>query len=221
MSWTDVFKVIGSVIFSLGGASALILFFSSWLGKVWANRILAEDKARYQREIEALKNHFNKQLAYYENQLELARSSLSRYSENQFYLYSELWGQLCDLKNSGDRLWNMADNRRLLDFSKHLRKTKEHVMKGALLIEEEHYCQLTDLLDEFSNFNFNKKRLIDLRQVDVGGNAYTQALGEFGIIEENKNIKDNYDRLLVLIKESFQKRIKGDFSQINTPEANL
>lgn|SRR3989338_461462 len=221
MSWSDIFKVIGSVIFSIGGASALIFFFSSWLGKVWANRILADDKAKYQREIEVLKNNFNKQLVYYKSQLELARASLSRYSENQFYLYSELWGQLCDLKNSGDRLWDRADNNRLLDFSKHLRKTKEYVMKGALLIEDEHYGQLTDLLEQFSNFNFNKKRLIDLRQADVGGNVYTQALGEFGIIEENRAAKENYDRLLVLIKESFQKRIKGDFKQIDMPEAGV
>ena len=210
MSWNDSFKIIGSVIFSLGGASALILFFSSWLGKVWANRILAEDKAIYQKEIESLKNHFNTQLAYYKNQLEIAKSSLSRYSENQFYLYSELWGQLCDLKNSGDRLWDSANDKRLLDFTNHLRKTKEHVIKGALLIEEEHYNQLTNILNEFSNFLINKKRLIDFRQSDIRGNIYSQAIGEMIIIDENKNIKDNYDSLILSIKENFQRRIKGD-----------
>ncbi len=41
---------------------------------------------------------------------------------------------------------------------------------------------------------------------------------EFGIIEKNRATKEKYDRLIVLIKESFQKRIKGDFNQTDASE---
>lgn len=41
MLWEDVLKIMGATIFSLGGGAAIILGFSSWLGRVWADRILA------------------------------------------------------------------------------------------------------------------------------------------------------------------------------------
>ncbi len=48
----DLFlKVLGA----LGGAGAIILLFSSWLGKVWANRILEKDRLKYNQQLELMK----------------------------------------------------------------------------------------------------------------------------------------------------------------------
>lgn len=40
---------------SVGGASAIILILSSWLGKVWAQRILARERTELHR---LAKQHF-------------------------------------------------------------------------------------------------------------------------------------------------------------------
>jgi gas vesicle protein len=48
MSWEDGFKISTAILTSLGGGSAIVLLFSSWLGKVWAARIL--DKERHELE---------------------------------------------------------------------------------------------------------------------------------------------------------------------------
>jgi len=48
---TDISPIIGSVIAYLGGGAVVILGFSSWLGKLWAKRILY-------KEIEELKSRY-------------------------------------------------------------------------------------------------------------------------------------------------------------------
>lgn len=48
MSWEDGFKFSIAILTSLGGGSAIVFLFSSWLGKAWATRIL--DKERHELE---------------------------------------------------------------------------------------------------------------------------------------------------------------------------
>lgn len=47
MKWTEAFKFVFAMVASVGCASAIILILSSWLGKVWAQRILARERAGY------------------------------------------------------------------------------------------------------------------------------------------------------------------------------
>jgi len=49
MKWTEAFKVVFAMVASVGGASAIILILSSWLGKVWGQRILARERAELHR----------------------------------------------------------------------------------------------------------------------------------------------------------------------------
>ncbi len=48
--WDTAFEVLGS-IFSGG---AIVMAMSSWLGKVWANRIMAKETAEYKERLERL-----------------------------------------------------------------------------------------------------------------------------------------------------------------------
>ncbi|EPW5502388.1 hypothetical protein ACWM6O_004319 [Vibrio vulnificus] len=51
----DVLKIGAAIVASLGGASILVIAASSWLAKVWANRILENEKGQIQKEIESIK----------------------------------------------------------------------------------------------------------------------------------------------------------------------
>jgi len=55
MTIEDIFKVAAAVIISTGGAGAILFGLSSWLGKVWANRILENEKAKHRVELEEFK----------------------------------------------------------------------------------------------------------------------------------------------------------------------
>lgn len=59
MDWADVFKLITASIASIGVAGGLIFALSSWLGKVWARRILDREKNELDRELEAKKRELD------------------------------------------------------------------------------------------------------------------------------------------------------------------
>jgi hypothetical protein len=56
----DIFKIATAIIGSLGGGALLVAAFSSWLGKIWANRIMQKDKSKHEQDLEEIKNKFKK-----------------------------------------------------------------------------------------------------------------------------------------------------------------
>jgi hypothetical protein len=54
MSLSDLLSISGAVLLSLGGGSAIVFALSKWLGGVWANRILENERASLAREQELL-----------------------------------------------------------------------------------------------------------------------------------------------------------------------
>lgn len=62
MDFADILKITASIVASVGGAGAIILGLSSWLGKVWADRIHLRTSAKYQQEIEEVRNRYNVEL---------------------------------------------------------------------------------------------------------------------------------------------------------------
>ncbi len=44
MNLSEIFEIALAILASLGGGAVLILAFSSWFGKIWADRILATQK---------------------------------------------------------------------------------------------------------------------------------------------------------------------------------
>jgi len=51
----EIWQTVAAIITATGGAGFIILCLSNWLGKVWANRIMDAEKAKYQNELETLR----------------------------------------------------------------------------------------------------------------------------------------------------------------------
>ena len=62
MSTSDVWSVALAVLTSVGAGGILILGLSSWLGKVWADRILEREKAALQKQFADAKLEIDKAL---------------------------------------------------------------------------------------------------------------------------------------------------------------
>lgn len=60
MSVTAIFEVAGAVLVSVGGATVILFALSTWLGKVWANRIMQVDRAKYEKELEHLRSELRR-----------------------------------------------------------------------------------------------------------------------------------------------------------------
>lgn len=53
----DSIASIGAyILVSLGGAGAIIVGLSSWVGKIWANKFLESEKAKHSHDLEALRS---------------------------------------------------------------------------------------------------------------------------------------------------------------------
>lgn len=55
MEWEVVLKFVTATIAGVGAGGAIVFALSSWLGKVWANRILANEKHILETELEKTK----------------------------------------------------------------------------------------------------------------------------------------------------------------------
>lgn len=55
MSASEVLEIGTAVLVSIGGAGLVLFGLSSWLGKVWAERILTKEKQKYTEDLEEFK----------------------------------------------------------------------------------------------------------------------------------------------------------------------
>lgn len=156
MNFTESFSVATAIISSTGGATLIILGFSSWLGKVWANRILERDRARYQSEIEQLKNKLD-------SERDKVSFAFSMYFEGQFKIYNGLWVSLVELKYCVDQLWADATNHNLGIFIRALKKAQRQIQNSALLIEADHYNQITTAMQAFADYRVGKEQLVSIK----------------------------------------------------------
>lgn len=167
----------------------------------------------------------DKKLKEYNNDLETVKSDLAlnleiskRYSLEQFKLYNELWMSLYDLKITGDNLWEFADKKNVKAFAEQLKKTENQIDRHSLLIEDQHYSNLKNLINNFNQFKFGKTTLVEFRKnntnnydsdinLDQINNVINHQINT--VINQNKELKDKYSSLLVLLKEDFRRQIRG------------
>jgi len=69
MELKEILELSGVILGSLGGGAAIIFGFSSWLGKVWANRLMTKEKAEYAQELESLRNRLTQETESYKIKL--------------------------------------------------------------------------------------------------------------------------------------------------------
>jgi hypothetical protein len=181
---------------AVGGSGVLVLGLGAWLGKVWAARIRDSDKARLEE-----------QLARLRSDLDITRSQQHRTSEARFGLYGQVWVFLQDVKILGDRLWERADRETLDKYRLALEEARAAINKGRLILREDHYRRLSELLNTFERFRVGKKRLIDIRtREELEQNfGFEDEIREQ--IRRNGELRDQYDRLLNEIVDHFRRQL--------------
>ena len=170
MDWTGAIKVGASVLLSLGGGGALVAAFSSWLGKVWANRILEQDRARYQREIEALRSQFEANLARLNSELDAAnrriqaeldkRLFVNRVQfEKEFECLARVWRAVAEVRASFNGLRpelsivsatenpQEALRKRFAEYQRRVSDLREAVHYFSPFYPQDVYAQLSKLID--------------------------------------------------------------------------
>ena len=91
MTFSDIASIGNYILISLGGAAVVILAFSSWLGKVWADRLMRNEKNKHDIQLEELKDSLAKstqtELSSIRTQLEIEREALIRDHTDRVTIY--------------------------------------------------------------------------------------------------------------------------------------
>jgi len=224
MSFNEILSVSGGVLVSLGGGAAIVIACSSWLGKVWANRIFESEKAQLQKEIEFYKKDLQKEIetekfklqqevekakAQYQLETEKNKAKFLRYSETQFKLYSDLWSALCELETTAEALWESAEVEVVLQLRVKLVEAKKALRKGCLLIEDCDYRQLIAVLEQFEQFQFGKSKLVKLKTRAQLTEAYVDEAEVKNVINANGSARADYSNLLESIRRSLKQQISA------------
>jgi hypothetical protein len=216
VSFEDIIKVSAASLFSIGTASAIIFGLSSFLGKIWANRIMENEKQEHKKELailtnmyttqlEDIKSKYGKELEVFKTELEKSKYKAIRYSQNQFLLYTQIWESLYDLKVCTANLWNMIDETSFKEFVTQFEKTKNQVVKNRLIIEETDYDKLQKLFSQLDDYKCGKRRLLDFENQTMPGDIDFMR----NIVANNQEIVLEYNNIIESICRSFRYQLSG------------
>ena len=211
MNMKDIFQLLAALAISLGGTTVVVVALAKWFGGFISTRLLDSYNNKHERELEKIKSNYSAELEKTKSELEKAKSRFLRYSEKQFELYNDLWKVLLQTKHQADMLWEKANPQQLPAFGEQIRLTRKAIDDNMILIEEDHYEKLIQLISQFENFQFGKLRLIEV-SAQVPGNTPNNEPSEQEMrraITKNSKIKSSYESLILEIGKSFRDQIRG------------
>ena len=97
MTFPDILKVVGTIMASLGGGGAIVYGLSGFLGKIWADRALQDDRYKY----EQLNLQLQNQLADNSRRLQIELDAIglvhSLRTREEFTHIAALWKSFANL----------------------------------------------------------------------------------------------------------------------------
>ena len=149
MELMEYVKLVTAFVVSIGGSSVVIVALAKFFGGFISTRLLDSYNNKHEKELEEIKSKYSSELEKTKSELEKAKLQFQRYSEKQFELYNDLWRVLLYTKRQADMLWQKADPSQIPSFSEQIRLTRNAISDNLLLIEEEHYNKLIQLIEQF------------------------------------------------------------------------
>lgn len=207
MDVNSVADVALGLVAGLGGGGVIAGGIFSLFGKHLAERFLAQQRAKHERELETLKSGFERELEHYRSELNRVSARFERYDARQFETYGQIWAALYELKLAADALWEKASPGNLARFGHQFQDTSSITGKLSLYIEDEHYRKLRELLLRFGDFEVGKQRLYELK--NPRNRAREAELADIGkLISLNGQFKMEYDALIERIQQDFRAQLR-------------
>lgn len=157
----------------------------------------------YKKKVE---HEFERKLEIYKSQLEIIKANALKYNDKQFELYIDLWKNLQDLKFSCMELWLLPNQTNLKKFDTALKSTHRQIETTSILLEENHYIELSEIIRNLQEFDNGKEKLIIARRNQIPEQEINQ------IVEFNRERKDRCLEIIESMKSSIKVLIKGELS---------
>lgn len=204
MELSEIWSVAGAVLASLGGGAVLVFALSSWLGKVWANRLMAAETAKHAHELELWRTELGKTLVVHGAQF-----------EKEFSVYEEIWAKLVDVRRAVLSLRPMMDR---VDPN----EDEDERRRNRLERLDEHFREFLDVVDKNRPFYAEEvwselRKLID--QVHGEAIDYQYKDGR-SVVEYYREGKENGEKILAQI-ERVCEGIRGRVRNLAVPTTDL
>lgn len=166
-----VFQVATAVLFSIGGGGIIVLGLSGWLGKVWAERLMANETQRHRIELEKLRT-----------ELETAADRHAQHYRHKIELYKEVANPLIELIVKAQHNGKLSqDDLQSFDTAR-LATTSLLAMFAPKAVFDEYNCMIDYVYDSFEGkamwsfpeYRIRALRFLSLVRADIG--VYTDNL---------------------------------------------
>lgn len=172
MTDSSIWEIAGAVVLSLGGGGAVVALLSSWLGKLWAERLMARETAAHARDLEELRST-----------LSATQDAASHLFRQKIELYKEVSAPLILLVTSAQIQGGAPSQETYIQFEKQrLQSTALLAMFAPSEVFDSHNTLLDYVLDtmdgseqwSFDRFRKMALEMLSLIRKDVG--MYTDAV---------------------------------------------
>jgi hypothetical protein len=175
VSFYDVFKTAAAILASIGIGGATVAALAGWLGKVWANRLMEQDRAKYSTELEALKSKFEQSHRKLQAELDKTIFGHQLRTQTEFNALLELWKKVPPLESELPMMEAWARIHELTE-AKHT-SLSQSFLKGSLEKCERLTHELESLVGTYGPFidlgvHGHLKELLNIardRQIEIGG----------------------------------------------------
>lgn len=224
----EIFELAGAIITSIGGSAVIMLGLSSWLGKVWANRILEDEKKKHVLEIEDFKSKLSRDIAIANSIIDKSMHVTKLQYDKEFSIYLEIWEKLADCVVSTKELYPTYENRPVdeeelenYNKEKYSRFVSDYnefsniITKYSPFYEENLYNSFIELRNlcskqgsVFNTYNFEVKHNL----------TYALARDTKMSQEENREVYREFPDKVDTLQSSLQKEIRKHLKSLQTIE---
>lgn len=135
MSLPDVLGISATIIGALGGGAGIIFGMSSWLGKVWAARLMENEKAKFSKDLELIKSSLTRDVESYKIKLKKSEFIFEKQYEAASELVALIREFLPPLLHQ-DMDWDEACDEIARDFESISEKLERYLSRHGAILDD-------------------------------------------------------------------------------------
>ena len=200
MSAKNIIITVAIIITSLGGGGAIVWALSSYIGKIWADRALADHKLKLDKELERLRKEHQAEIEKYKTELEKAKNDYNRYSSKKFEIIEETWTAMFNILKEL-KIYNLNEG----DYIKFLQDTLNIISEYLILIKKNSLYFNDELCKSLNDYvSLSSKVVGDASEKIKKIDNFDNKEKVLAIFQEVCNTAAERDKLLDSIKKQFR-----------------
>ena len=227
MNLSDMLNIVAAKIIAIGGDGGIIFGLSSWLGKLWANRLLEQQKNENMTALEQHKNDLAQGLESFKNSLAKEKDSEIEKLKNELSListkyqteHSMLFTQRVEIlktvyeslmeiqRQASNSLWFINASRNPQDIRSNAQKYYDDIMDSGDYFRKSRIFLEPDLCDKIENV---------FSEVGHTAGQFLATLGVYDDheISETDTIRDDSWKKVKLLVNPAIEEVENEFRNI-------